>query len=301
MNSKQLQYVITLAREGSFSKAADALNITQPSLSQYIKKIEKEIEIELFDRTNSEVRITDAGRVFIDAGQKILEIERQMENTFSDIASHKTGSLIIGASPYRAASMMPETAALFKKHYPGMHLMIREGTTAELIENMRHGAYDLAVSLMPVDKREFDYRVIMEEELLLAVPASCPPIHSVALNRRKYPAVDVKVLDGKSMIMLTETQFMQKQLENMQLDYDLCIRPAGVVKSIEAQIEMVKAGVGMALVPSGIEYFCKNGDVAFYSFVPDLPMREVVIIWRKDRKLTKVMEDLIDVICSISW
>ena len=69
MNTKQLQYVLTLAHEGSFSKAATALNITQPSLSQYIKKIEKEVGLELFDRTNGDVQITDAGRVYLNAGR----------------------------------------------------------------------------------------------------------------------------------------------------------------------------------------------------------------------------------------
>ena len=105
MNTKQLQYVLTLYQEGSFSRAADTLNITQPSLSQYIKKIEREIGLELFDRTNGDVRITDAGRVYIEAGKKILDIEHQMENSFTDLASYKTGSLIIGAAPYCAASM----------------------------------------------------------------------------------------------------------------------------------------------------------------------------------------------------
>ena len=113
MNTKQLHYVLTLAHEGSFSKAADTLNITQPSLSQYIKKIEREIGLELFDRANGDIRLTDAGRVYIDAGKKILDIEHQMENSFTDMADHKTGSLIIGAAPYRAASMLPVIASRF--------------------------------------------------------------------------------------------------------------------------------------------------------------------------------------------
>ena len=123
MNTKQFQYVLTLVREGSFSKAAEALNISQPSLSQYIKKIEREVGLELFDRTNGEVKITDAGRIYIEAGQRILAIEHQMENAFTDLAEHKSGSLIIGAAPYRAAGMMPTIAAAFKKLYPGDTLL----------------------------------------------------------------------------------------------------------------------------------------------------------------------------------
>ena len=155
MNSKQLKYVLALAREGNFSRAADALGITQPSLSQYIKKIEKEIGLELFDRANGDIRLTDAGRIYIDAGRKILDLEHQMENSFTDLAENKTGSMIIGAAPYRAAGMLPAIARAFQQIHPGMHLVVREGTTAELTEGMEHGEYDLALTLLPIDGQKF--------------------------------------------------------------------------------------------------------------------------------------------------
>ena len=75
MNTKQLKYGLVLARDGSFSRAANTLNITQPSLSQYIRKIEKELGTELFDRANGDVRLTDAGRVYLEAGRQILDLE----------------------------------------------------------------------------------------------------------------------------------------------------------------------------------------------------------------------------------
>ena len=301
MNAKQFKYVLVLAREGSFSKAADVLNITQPSLSQYIKKIESEIGQPLFDRTNGDVRITDAGKVYIDAGQKILDIEHQMENALTDLESCKRGSLIIGTTPYRAVTMIPTIASSFKRLYPGMHLAVRECTTSELTEGMEHGEYDLALTLLPVDKRMFSYDKVVEEELILAVPASYQRLPAIAVKDRMYPAIDAEMLNGQSMIMLTESQFMQKQLENLCTDYRLSVSTAAVMKSLEAQIELVKAGVGMALMPSGIERFCKPDEVTFYSFIPVLPKREVIVMWRKDRSLSKAAEELKRMIVSIKW
>ena len=301
MNTKQLQYVITLAHEGSFSKAADTLNISQPSLSQYIKKIEKQIGLSLFDRTNGDVRLTDAGRVYIEAGRRILSIEHQLENSFTDLQSNKTGSLIIGAAPYRAASMLPTIAKSFQNVHIGMHLVIREGTTAELVEGMEHGEYDLALTLLPIDERIFVWEKVMEEELVLAVPSSYSPLPATHLPDRKFPAIQMEELNRKPLVMLTETQYMQKQLNNFVIDYKIKPTTAAIVKSLEAQIEFVKAGVGMALVPSGIERFCIDSSVAFYSFIPELPKREVVVMWRKDRKLSKVAEELVSVIHSIEW
>ena len=301
MNTKQLYYVLTLAQEGSFSRAAEALNITQPSLSQYIKKIEKQIGLELFDRTNGDVRLTDAGCVYIEAGRKILDIEHRMENSFTDLSTYKTGSLIIGAAPYRAASMLPAIANAFKTLHPGMYLIVREGTTSELVEGMEHGEYDLALTLLPIDERLFTWKKVMEEELVLAVPRSYSSISAAVIPERKFPAIKVEELNRKPLVMLTETQYMQKQLNNLVIDYKIKPTTAAVVKSLEAQIEFVKAGVGMALVPSGIERFCIESSVIFYSFIPSLPKREVVVMWRKDRKLSKVAEELVSVIHSIEW
>lgn len=255
----------------------------------------------MFDRTNGDVHITDAGRVYIDAGKRILDIEHQMENSFTDLTSYKTGSLVIGTSPYRAASMIPIIAASFQKLHSGMHLVVREGTTDELIESMEHGEYDLALTLLPIDKRRFNYEKVMEEELILAVPVSYPMFTTTMVGNRKYPAVEVSALNGSRMVMLTDAQFMQKQLENLILDYHLTIRPAAIVKSIEAQIEMVKAGVGMALMPSGIERICKKDEVSFYSFIAPLPKREVVVIWRRDQKPSETTEELKGIIHSIQW
>lgn len=301
MNSKQFLYVLTLAREGSFSKAADVLNISQPSLSQYVKKIEKEVGLDLFDRTNGDVRITDAGRVYIETARQIIDLEHQMETSFSELSQEKTGSLIIGAAPYRAAGMLPVIASEFKKLFPGMCLIIREGTTAELSEGMEHGEFDLAVTLLPVDARLFQWEKIVEEELVLAVPASYEPLPSAYIPFRKFPAVAANVLESRSMVMLTDTQYMQKQLLNLLNNNKIRVHTSAVVKSLEAQIEMVKAGVGMALMPSGIERFCSGREAVLYSFAEELPKREVAVMWRRDRKLSNAAHRLIEIIHSIEW
>ena len=221
MNPKQLRYVLLLAQEGSFSRAAELLNISQPSLSQYIKKIEKQLGLELFDRANGEVRLTDAGRAYIETGRKILELEHQLDVQLEDLSDHKTGSLIVGAAPYRAAGMLPEIAMRFRQIHPGMHLVVREGTTAELAEGMQHGEYDLCLTMLPLDKKLFTYEKVAEEELILAVPAGEKQFETVQVPERKYPAVDAEQLRGQRFVKLTDTQHMQKQLEDFEAEYAL--------------------------------------------------------------------------------
>ncbi len=301
MNRKQFRYAQVLSEEGSFSRAAEVLGISQPSLSQYIKKIEKELGQLLFDRTNGDVRLTDAGRIYIETGKRILELEHRMEGQLSDLQERKTGSIIIGTAPYRAAGMLPQIAAAFREVHPGMHLVVREGTTAELIEGMEHGEYDLCLTLAPADARLFEIRKVAEEELVFAVPGSWPEIGAEVRAGRKHPAVDVRQMDGCAFVQLMDTQFMQKQLETLVMEHRLGLRTAVVVKSLEAQIEMVKAGVGAALVPSGIERFCRPGEVRFYSIAQAVPPRQVVLMWRKDRKLTCAAEELKDLILTLTF
>ena len=107
MNMKQFRYVLVLSTEGSVSAAAAALGISQPSLSQYLKKIESEVNATLFDRSGSVLRLTDAGRVYIDAGKRILDIEHQMQGRIADINDYKSGTLTVGIAPYRAVYLMP--------------------------------------------------------------------------------------------------------------------------------------------------------------------------------------------------
>ena len=299
MNSKKYYYASVLAREASFSKAAESLGISQPSLSQYIKKIEDDVGMELFERAGGMVRLTNAGRVFVDAGYKILETERQMNHSLSDLALNKTGPLVIGTAPYRAASLLPQTARAFQARHPGMHLVVREGTTDELIEGLLRDEFDLALTLLQGETKDIAWELAFEEELILAVPASFDLLQACHVPGRKYPAVEPAVLSGKRMVMLTEGQYMQKMLQSMAKTFDLSFSPAVVVKSLEAQIEMVRAGVGMALVPSGIERFCRPSEVAFYSFTCALERRKVAVIWRKSRVLSRAEEELKDVIIAL--
>lgn len=300
MNMKQLKYVLVLADEGSFAKAADALGISQPSLSQYVKKIEQQVGQELFDRSGGDVRLTDAGRVYADAGKRILEIERQMQNSFSDIAGYRTGSVVVGTSPYRSAGMMPRIVRRFQEIFPGMQVVIEEMTSAELAEAAGRGRFDLCLTVSPANGKLFSWEKVADEELVLAVPASFPILQSEEVPGRRYPVIDASQIDGCSFIMITEAQVMQKTLENICYDYEISVRRAAVVKSLEAEIAMVREGVGMALVPTGIEAFCSGDEVRYYSFRQNLPRREVIAMWRKDKVLNRAARALLDVMKELS-
>ena len=297
MNMKQFRYVLVLADTGSFSRAAEELNISQPSLSQYVKKIESQLGVELFNRANGNVRLTDAGKVYIDAGKKILDLENQMQNKFIDLAEYKIGSIVVGTTPFRSVTMMPKVLAKFKELYPGIHIIIDERETSELKEAGEKGEFDISVLTLPVDEKKFDYELIMEEEIVIAVPRNSKVDevlmkHAVAKSGYSYKAIDFSILNHQEFVVITDSQIMQRRLNDLCTDCNVVPKIAAIVKSLEAQIEMVRKGVGIALVPTGV---CKENDssVNYYSLLQDVPNRKVVAVYRKNQYLSVVVKDFI--------
>ncbi len=305
MNMKQLRYVLILANEGSFSRAADVLGISQPSLSQYIKKIEEQAGIQLFDRTGGNVRITEAGKVYIDIGRKILDLEKQMENRFDDLSDFRSGSIVVGVSPYRCIHMMPEIAKRFREKYPGIYLVVEERIGDSLLEDAERGLFDLCIANLPVDNSIFDFRVIQQEELLLAVNTDTPLYNKLQnslthRNDREYPAVDLNQIRDEDFVMLSENQVMQRHLVRICENANITLRKVTECRTIETQFAMVRAGIGAAVVPSGISEFSNAEKVAFFSFVQPIPYRDMAVVYRKEQYLSRPVKDLIDIMANLN-
>ena len=290
MTEKQIRYVLVLAREGSFSNAADVLNISQPSLSQYIKKAEKEIGAELFDRSGGNVRLTDAGKVYIDVGRKILDLEHQLEGQISDLSAYKTGTVTIGISPHRSVALLPPVVVAFKEMYPGITLRILERTRPELLDAAEHGEFDLAITTLPVDPVLFSYETVLLEENIVASRESLPAWSD---GGRRYPVIPAAVLNDLSFVMLNEEHLMQRELDELIRKYDLHLKKTVECTSLETLTAMVRAGMGAAFIPA-----CLSNDPSlhYYSILENVPRREIVVIYRKDQYLSKAVQDLKQII-----
>lgn len=304
MNMKQLKYVLVLAEEGSFSRAAEALNITQPSLSQYIKKIEKQQGVELFDRANGYVHLTDAGRIYIEAGKKILDLEHQMENAFSDLAEYKGGTISIGISPYRSVHLMPAVLREFDKLYPDIKLVVNEKSGRDLIDSAIHGEFDLCVIALPVDERLFNYEIISRESAVIAVSKSSPLYSTMRLaakteSNRDFPAVDIRIVQGKDMAVLKEYMPMRTVTDKILEDNGIEINEKIEVSSNEALLSIVESGVCASFIPSGLTN-TSNEKIAFFSIKQDTTLRDVAVIYRKEQYMSQPILDLIKIFKAVS-
>ncbi|MBP3728878.1 MAG: LysR family transcriptional regulator [Lachnospiraceae bacterium] len=298
---KSFQYVKAIRQEGSFSRAAESLGISQPSLSQYIIKLEKQLGASLFERGGGEVKLTEAGKLYWETALRMEELQQELQLKLEDLAADYKGSLTVGTAPYRSAFMMPRIVKRFHEKYPEIRVIIREGTTRELMEGLEQGIFDLCLSVLDREAERFAYEKVMEEELLLAMPREGAIPEAQTAEGRRYPAVPVSRLEGMSFVTLTQSQIMQQSLEKLCGDNGIVFHTAAVVKSLEAQIAMVKAGVGAALVPEGVRVFCHPGEVCFYSILEPKLSRDVAVIWRGERRLSRRGEAFKEVIREIQW
>lgn len=296
MNTKQLYYVTVLAREGNFSRAADELDITQPSLSQYIKKIEKELGVELFDRSGHDVRLTDAGKSYIEIGRRIQELEHQLEGEVSDLSTFKRGNISIGISAHRAATLMPPIVTAFSKQYPGMCLNIVERYRRDLIEAAERGEFDLCLTTCPVDNDIFHSETVFIEENVIALSE---PYHLSAeiMEGRKFPVISASALKRLPFAVLNEEHPMQRELEALSKAFNFTINRKVVCTSLQALIEMVKEGIGGAFIPACLAKPYPN--VNYYSIKEEIPKREIILIYRKKQYLSKAVLDLKDTIFDV--
>ena len=167
----ELKYIETVYRKGSFSKAARELFVTQPALSIAISKIESEIGMPLFDRSTKPLRLTEAGRIYIEKIRQMERLERELRNQLLDLTSMLSGSVRIGATSYIISCVLPPVLNRFRELYPGVRLEIAEAGAYELKEMLRDQRLDITFLSAPEKDAPFSVTPAFIDQLLLAVPA----------------------------------------------------------------------------------------------------------------------------------
>lgn len=164
------KYVYEVYKERSFTKAAQNLYISQPSLSARIKKIEEIVGEPLFDRSTTPLQLTEVGKVYIEAAEEITQIEQRVENYINDLAGLKTGNLAVGASTLFAAYVVPSLITQFNQKFPDVHIQLIEGNTAELEEMLGSNALDFVIDNYHYDSILYNKELYCEKIYYLQVP-----------------------------------------------------------------------------------------------------------------------------------
>ena len=241
MEFHQLRYVCAIAETGNFSRAAERCQIAQPSLSQQILKLEKDLGAKLFDRLGRSVRLTEAGRAFIPHARAILEQMEVARSSVADKNADLRGSIAVGVIPTIAPYLMPTYTAAFAKKYPDAKLRIVEETTSVLVESLRDLSIDVAILALPLRHKDLELFPILTEPLFAVLRRDHP--------RASATSLALKDLRGESFVMLRDGHCFR------DLSLATCTR-ARITPNIAFEsgqfsslLGMVAAGVGVSLIP----------------------------------------------------
>lgn len=167
--------VLQVAKDGTFSAAAKHLYISQPSLSQCIKKVETELGVRLFDRSQTPLALTPAGTIYVRQAKEILRIQQSLVQEVADLSELRTGSLTIGSSRTRTACFLINPLVAFHRQYPGIQLAIKEAPVRTLEDYVASGTVDFALLYGSSLRPDFTSVALCREHTMLAVPKAHPP------------------------------------------------------------------------------------------------------------------------------
>lgn len=282
MELHQLRYFCAIAEAGNFSRAAQQAHVSQPSLSQQIRKLEDELGARLFDRLGRTVRLTELGRAFLPRARAVL---RDLEAARSEVIEHKTavaGPVCVGVIPTIGPYFLPPVLAAFSSKYPQARVTVSEEITPLLLERLRAGSVDVAVVALPLQTRSHEFEAFpLAVEKLYAV---LPKRHALARRRSVY----LEELQGDPFLLLrdghcfreTAVAACKRARLNPQIIFE-----SGQFGSI---LSMVHAGLGVSIVPAmAVE---KRSGCRFIPLADERAERTIGAITLKGRSLTRAIE-----------
>lgn len=247
MQLKELAYIVTLADEGSISRAADKLYMAQSSLSQFLQQYEAELGILLFVRTSKGIRPTSAGTLFIDNARAILAHYRLVQMELWDIAELKRGSVILGISSFRGKHMVPEILKNFHQKYPGIRVKIVEGNSMALEDMLVEGTIDLAIVALPLTRLTQEAEFLKRDEIFL-VAHKDHPVMELAHRKEHSEHYWIDLKDTVSFeYILSDYDTILGSIGRQQFK-KAGINPPAYNTTITADLaaSMARAGLGLA-------------------------------------------------------
>jgi LysR family transcriptional regulator, hydrogen peroxide-inducible genes activator len=193
---RQLEYFVAIADQGSFSRAADSCDISQPGLSSQIRSLEDRLKVPLFERRPKQILLTNAGQRLLPRARRLLIDAQDLSHAASEEIGGIIGRVNVGAIPTMAPYLLPTLTAAVRQQHPRSELVLHEERTDELIEQVLSGDLDLGLLAMPVTGTGLVARELVSDPFVLAFSADSPP--------PTHLPVELPDLDGLPMVLLEE-------------------------------------------------------------------------------------------------
>jgi LysR family hydrogen peroxide-inducible transcriptional activator len=273
---RQLQYLRLLSEHGSFSRAAEAAHVTQPTLSAGIQELEKILGASLVDRARSGVILTAAGEETVRRAEAILTQTDDLVQAAQAAGEPLAGRFRLGVIPTIAPFLLPKALPAIRTRFPKLRLFLREDLTQKLVAALRAGTLDAALIALPYDMSGLAYEHVEDDELLAAFPAN----HPAGAERRVKP----EALEGDDLILLEDGHCLR---EHALAACGFGPPRAGAEENFAATslptlVQMVGSGLGVSLLPAmAVDAgLAEHVPVVIRPLAAAHPSREIVVAWR---------------------
>jgi DNA-binding transcriptional LysR family regulator len=243
MDLRRLEIFVKVAELGSFSRAGDALFLTQPTISEHIRALEDELGVQLLDRLGRGTVPTRAGRLLLGYAQRMLALGREARQAIDHFQGRMTGELVVGGSTIPGEYVLPALIGQFKRKYPEISTCLLIGSSQQVSDWVEEGRVEVAVIGAPPATRALESAALMADELVVIVPADHP--------WARRAAVDLASLMKEPFLVRERGSGSREALERALRDHGVelsAFRLAGEMGSTQAVKQAVRAGVGVSLV-----------------------------------------------------
>jgi DNA-binding transcriptional LysR family regulator len=291
-----VRYLSALTEQGSFSKASQVLDISQPSLSQFVQRLEAESGVTLVDRASRPLTLTFAGECYLRTEKEIERLRDLRDKEIADIAHGVRGRVRLGASQYRSTFFLTEVLPVFRERYPAVEIQLVEGTTWDLEEQVVSGQADLALSLSPLFHAELHCEPLYAEKQYLCLSARDPLVLEHRSGGKEFPILPFESLADHPFILIRKGQQFHEVFE--WLCTQTGVRPKVVLESDSpiAALHLASAGVGATLTTLTLAKKAHPAvPVQCFACEPALPDRQVVVAYRNEIYRNKAAEALVEV------
>lgn len=275
---------------------AERLGISQPALSKQIQHLEQDLGARLFDRTHSPLTLTPAGEYFVSRARELVYREEQMRKEIARFRSGENGRLTVGITPFRSLYLMPELVTKLRSRFPGVQVVLKELTSAQLRKAATEGTLDLAVVNLPVDTAVLDVVALESDALVLAVPTALT--QGLPAMENEDPAMlDLNQTEELPFVALSPGREMRQLLDDLCAVAGFAPNIAAEVMGVTSAWAMARAGVGATLLP--LQFVRSQNfdrDLSLYMVKNSLHSRQPVVVTRKGQTLTPYAEFAIELL-----
>lgn len=297
MDTKQIEYILKIAEENNITHAARKLNLTQPALNQQLLRLERELGLQLFIREKNNCRPTEAGRIYLENAEKMLQIKQETYRILGDMAAVQKGALSVGFTPGRGSTMFSAVYPEFHRQYPNVVVMPQELSVRSQQALIAEGRMDIGFqTLCEGHKTQDAYVPILEEEVFLVIPSKHPlcqePVCQCVPQTRQEtapsalpPELSIAALRHEPFVLMYKESTIRQMVDQIFKEAGFHPNVLFETASNATILSMIQNSLCCGLVPA---YYLRNPlpGIACFS-LPSHPTWEVTASYRRGTYLTK--------------